>query len=282
MSFADFWSNFVGSLMGWAVTSGVRLVIAVVIWIVSFKLVDMTALMIRRSGDKGKMDKTIARTLGYIFKIGVKCFIVICLVGYVGIDTGGLAALVVSLGACIGLALNGTVSNLAGGIIIIVTRPFKVDDFIEAQGYSGTVEDIRIITTRIVTPDNKVVYVPNGQLSSDTIVNYSVKKTRRIDLKILISYDEDYKKAETMITELCTAHDRVLRSPVPTVRICSYAEYGIELAVRLWVDSSDYWPAYYDILELLKSEFDKAGIKIPYKQVDVNIKRDTSSDEESL
>ncbi len=259
-------------IITWATTAGIRLVIALVIMFVSFKIVNAVARRIQKSGDKGKLDKTIARTFSYVFKIGFKCAIVICLVGYVGIDTSGLAALAVSVGACIGLALNGAVSNLAGGILIILSRPFKVDDYIEAQGHSGTVEDIHITYTKIITPDNKVVFLPNGPLSSGDIVNYSVKETRRVDFTFSIGYQNDYEKAKTIILDICNSHDLVLKDPAPMVRVSDHVESSINLVTRTWVNSADYWTVKFDITEAVKTAFDKSGIEIPYNQIDVHLK----------
>jgi small conductance mechanosensitive channel len=202
----------------------------------------------------------------------MKIVITICLVGYVGIDTSGLAALVTSFGVCIGLAVNGAVANLAGGVVIILTRPFKVDDFIEAQGYSGTVEDIRITCTRIRTGDNKVVYVPNGALSAGTIVNYSEKETRRVDFTFSIGYGDDFEKAKKIITDICMAHELVLKEEPILVRVSEHGASSINIVARVWVNSGDYWTVNFDIIEAVKTAFDKEGIEIPYNQIDVHVK----------
>ena len=163
--------SVINTVVNWATTSGIKLLVALIVLFVSFKLINIIARKIEKKGNKDKYDKTIMKALAYVFKIGLKLVIAVCLVGYVGIDTSGLTALVTSLGVCVGLAVNGALSNLAGGVLLILTRPFKIDDYIEAQGYSGTVEDIHITNTRLRTPDNKVVYIPNGALSSGNIVN---------------------------------------------------------------------------------------------------------------
>ena len=265
-------NNLLNMLINWTMTAGLRLLIALVLLFVSFKIVNAISRKIQKSGEKGKIDKTLARTFAYIFKLSMKCLIAICLIGFVGIDTSGLAALVVSLGACVGLALNGALSNLAGGILIIITRPFRVDDFIEAQGYSGTVEDIHITTTKIRTGDNKVVYIPNGPLSSDTIVNYSVKDTRRVDFTFSIGYGDDFEKAKAVVMDICTSHELVLDDPAPMVRVSGHGQSSIDLVTRVWVKSADYWTVNFDILEAVKAAFDKEGIEIPFNQLDVHVK----------
>ena len=267
-------NNILNTLINWATTAGLRILIALVLLFVSFKVVNAVARKIQKSGEKGKIDKTLARTFAYIFKLAMKCLIAICLIGFVGIDTSGLAALVVSLGACVGLALNGALSNLAGGILIILTRPFRVDDFIEAQGYSGTVEDIHITTTKIRTGDNKVVYIPNGPLSSGTIVNYSVKDTRRVDFTFSIGYGDDFEKAKAIVMDICTSHELVLDDPAPMVRVSGHGQSSIDLVTRVWVKSADYWTVNFDILEAVKAAFDKEGIEIPFNQLDVHVKND--------
>ena len=274
MNWNEILNSVISGLVNWVTTTGVKILFALVLWFVTFKIINRVARRIERTGEKGKIDKTLARTFAYIFKLGMKCLIGICLIGYVGIDTSGLAALVVSLGACIGLALNGALSNLAGGILIILTRPFRVDDFIEAQGYSGIVEDIHITTTKIRTGDNKVVYIPNGPLSSGTIVNYSVKDTRRVDFTFSIGYGDDFEKAKGIILDICTSHELVLKDPEPMVRISEHGASSINLVTRVWVNSADYWTVNFDILEAVKTAFDKEGIEIPFNQLDVHVKKD--------
>ena len=267
-------NNVINSIVGWVTTAGVRLLIAIVILFVSFKVINAIARRIEKKGNKDKYDKTIMKTIAYIFKIGLKLVIAVCLVGYVGIDTSGLTALVASLGVCAGLAVNGALSNLAGGVLLILTRPFKIDDYIEAQGYSGTVEDIHITNTRLRTPDNKVVYIPNGALSTGNIVNYSEKDTRRVDFTFSVGYGEDFERAKTVITDICNAHELVLSDPEPFVRVSQHADSGINIVARVWVKSADYWTVNFDILESVKTEFDKQGIKKPYNQLDVHVKND--------
>ena len=274
MNWKEKLNEILDTLIGWATTTGVKVIIALVLLFISFKIVNKIARKIEKRGEKGKLDKTLAKTFAYIFKLGLKCLIAICLIGYVGIDTSGLAALVASIGVCAGLALNGALSNLAGGVLIILTRPFRVDDFIEAQGYSGTVEDIHITCTKLKTPDNKVVYVPNGALSSGTIVNYSEKDLRRVDFTFSIGYGDDFEKAKSIVANIFTAHELVLDNPAPMVRVSEHGASSINLVARCWVKSSDYWTVNFDVIESVKAAFDKEGIEIPFNQLDVHVKND--------
>lgn len=261
------------AVLSWVTTSGLRLIIALLVLFVSFKLINFFSKKFLSAMESKKVDKTISKTLAYVFKIGLKCLVAICLVGFVGIDTSGITALVTSLGVCAGLAVNGALSNLAGGVLLIITRPFKVDDFIEAQGYSGTVEDIHIISTKIITPDNKVIYIPNGALSSGNIVNYSEKDTRRVDHTFSISYSNDFSKAKDIITEICENHELILKNPAFTVRVCAHNASSIDIVTRVWVKSENYWQVHFDLLESVKTAFDKEGIEIPFNQLDVHVKQ---------
>lgn len=268
------WKALLNSVVSWATSAGVKILIALVVLFISFKIVNAISRKIEKSGEKKHADKTIMRTVAYIFKIGMKIVIGVCLVGYVGIDTSGLTALVASLGVCVGLAVNGALSNLAGGVLIILTRPFRVDDFIEAQGFSGTVEDIHITNTKLRTGDNKVVYIPNGALSSGTVVNYSLKDTRRVDEVFSISYATDFKKAKEILSSLYEAHPLVLKDPAPFIRVSEHAASSINITVRVWVKSEDYWTVKFDMLEAVKTKFDEEGIEIPFNQMDVHIRND--------
>ena len=268
------WKDILNAIVTWVTTAGLKIVIALIVLVITYKIINRIARNIEKAGQTGKLDKTISKVFSYIFKIGLKCIVAISLVGFVGIDTSGLAALVTSVGVCAGLALNGTLSNLAGGVLIIITRPFKVDDYIEAQGYSGTVEDIRITYTRICTPDNKVIYLPNGALSSGTVVNYSEKDTRRVELIFSIAYDSDVEKAKRIINKVINAHELALKTPEPFVRVKEHSDSSIKIVARVWTKSADYWTVHFDLLENVKSLFDAAGIETPYNQLDVHIKND--------
>lgn len=255
-----------------AITAGLRLTVAAFLLLIGFKLINFIGVKIENKANKRKLDKTLSKTFVYVFRLFAKLLTVVALIGFVGIDTSGLAALFVSIGAGIGLALNGALSNLAGGIIIIFTRPFRVDDFIEAQGHSGTVEEIHITMTKIRTPDNKVVYIPNGPLSSGAVVNYSVKDKRRVDFSFSIGYEVDFELAKRVVSRIFESHELILRDPEYMVRIAEHADSGITLVARAWVKSDDYWTVKFDVLEFVKSSFDREGIVIPYNQLDVRIK----------
>lgn len=271
------WQQVWQTVQNWLTTTGIKVVISIVIMIVSFSIINWLGKKIAKRADKKvesskKIDKTIYRTLSYVAKVGLKVLVVIALIGYVGIDTSAITALIASLGVGIGLAINGTLSNLAGGILILITRPFKDDDYIDACGYSGTVEDIRICHTKLRTTDNKVIYLPNGKLSTSEIVNYSEKDLRRVDLTFSISYSDDFEKAKKVIEEVWNQNELILKDPAPSVRVSAQSASSIDLTAKVWCKNDDYWTVNFDMLEQVKTAFDQNGIQIPFNQLDVHIK----------
>ncbi|MBR6321600.1 MAG: mechanosensitive ion channel [Lachnospiraceae bacterium] len=262
-------------LAEWAMEKGVKILIALVILFVGFKIVNWIAKKVEKKLlEKGKLDQTLVHTLVYIGKILVKVIIGVCLVGYLGVETSSISALIASLGLAAGLALNGALANFAGGMIIIVTRPFKIGDFISAQGVDGTVEEIRIINTKIVTLDNRVVYLPNGALSSGNIVNLTEKDLRRVDLDFSVA-GNDPELVKKLILETCEKNELILQDPAPFARITDFgAGNGTKVTVRAWTKSGTYWDVYLGLLEEVKKVFDENGVVIPFNQLDVHIKND--------
>ena len=270
------WNAFFDSVINWLMNSGVKIVIALAALFISFRIINLLTRKITKRIIEAKhhADKTIVKTLMHVGGVALKVVVVIALVGYVGIDTSGLTALVASLGVCFGLAVNGAVSNIAGGVLILITRPFRIDDFIEAEGFSGTVEDIHITHTRLRTGDNKVIFIPNGKLSADSIVNYSINDTRRVDLKFGVSYESDVTKALEIIKALVDAHPLGLKEPATFVKVTGHSDSSIDITARVWVNSSDYWTVYFELLESVREALDKAeGVEIPYNKLEVIVKK---------
>ena len=266
--------GLLSTVVTWVANVGVKIIIALVILMVTFKIISKLARKIEKLGDKPTHDKTIMRILAYIVSIGGKCLVGVSLIGYLGIDTSGITALIASLGVCFGLAVNGAVANIAGGVLIIVTRPFKVDDFIEAQGVSGTVTDIHMVNTKIKTPDNKIIYIPNGELANGNIINYSEMSERRVDLTFSIAYENNFETAKAIISDICAKHELIIQDKGATIRVASHNQSSIDITTKVWTKSGDYWTVYFDLLETVKSEFDANGIVIPYNQLDVHVKND--------
>ena len=264
----------ISSIGNWVATTGIKIVIALVILLVGFRVVNVLGKKLEVTVSKsGKLDLTLAKTLVYVAKVILKVIIVICLVGYLGIDTSGLAALVASLGVCVGLAVNGALSNLAGGALILISRPFKIGDYIVAQGYEGVVEEIHITNTQLLTLDNKVVYLPNGALSSGTIVNYSGKDLRRVDYEFSVG-GNDPVKVQQILLDVCKANGLVLQDPAPFARLSDYgAGNGVKITMRAWTKTENYWDTYFSLLDDVNAAFDKEGIVIPFNKMDVYVKQ---------
>ena len=272
------WNKIKETVWGWLTTTGIKILVALLVLIVAFTLIDRIGKKIEKRGRKLEetkhVDKTVYRTLGYIAKIGLKILVVLSLVAYLGIDTGAITALIASLGVGVGLAVNGTLSNLAGGMLLLFTRPFKDGDYIAANGYEGCVEDIFICNTKIRTNDNKIVYLPNGKLSTCEIVNYTEKNTRRVDLTYSISYADDFEKAEQIVKEDAAANPKILQEPAPKARITAHSASSIDLFCPVWCKTEDYWDVLFDMNEQVKKAFDLNGISIPFNQMDVHVKND--------
>ena len=264
------WNSFWSTVFNWLTTHGLQLLIGLVVLFVCFIVINIVARVVRNAMIKRNRDKTVTSVVYQLIKKGLKIVLVILFLGYVGIDTAGIGAIIGAVGVAIGLAAQGALSNFAGGMIILVMRPFKVGDYVETDGEKGTVEDIHMFYTYIVTDSNQVVMIPNGEITSGAIVNYSMKETRRLDLKFSIAYNEDFEYAEDVLFEICEKHEKVLKDPAPFVRIDSHGDSSIVLLLRVWTKTADYWEVNFDLLEEVKRRFDEENIEIPYPQMDVH------------
>ncbi|MBP5311570.1 MAG: mechanosensitive ion channel family protein [Clostridia bacterium] len=264
------------SVLSWLLTSGIKLLIAILILLVSFWIINLIAKGLKKRFDKNeKVDKTVSKTFIYIGKIVVKAVIVACLVAFVGIDTSALSALIASVGVTIGLAVNGTLGNIAGGMLIIITRPFRLDDFVDIGGSTGTVEDIKLCHTKLRTVDNKIIYVPNSTAASATVTNFSEKDLRRVDIDFSISYADDSAKAVEVILDTAGRDERILSEPAaPFAAVGSYDSSAVIIKSRNWVKSADYWDVYFSLLANVRKALEAGGITIPFNQIDVHIKKD--------
>ena len=264
ITWADIWNK----ILDWSMNQGIRLLIAIVVWFVSFKLINFIFKRIARRLARKKADATLSKVLVNIGRIAVK----IGLIAYVGIETASLSALVLAIGTGISLALQGTLSNFAGGVIIIVMRPFKLGDFITSNGESGTVEDIKLFYTYITTPDNRVVMIPNGSLANNVIVNASAKDTRRVDVVMSISYGADVELAKRLAKEVCGNNEKIFATPAPFAEVGEYGDSSVDIFVRCWCKRQDYWDTKFYMLREIKNAFDQNGIEIPFNQLDINFR----------
>ncbi|MEO0459670.1 MAG: mechanosensitive ion channel domain-containing protein [Myxococcota bacterium] len=201
----------------------------------------------------------------------LKALVIISAVGKLGVETTSLAAIIAAAGLAIGLSLQGTLGNLAAGVMIMLFRPFKLGDYVEAGGAAGSVEEIAVFATTFKTPDNKKIIVPNGAIIGGNIANYSAKETRRIDLIFGIGYEDDIKVAKAMIESVVSSHSKVLSEPAPTIAVSELAESSVNLVVRPWCKTADYWDVYFELTEQLKLAADEKGISIPFPQRDLHV-----------
>ena len=214
-----------------------------------------------------KVDDTLQAFLGNLLGWGLKALLIVAVISKLGIDTTAIAAVMADAGLGLGLALQGALGNFAGGVLIILFKPFKVGDLVDAQGEIGTVKDIDIFTTQILTPTNKRIIIPNGTLANSNITNLSAEGKLRVDLTIGVGYDEDIKKTKDVLMKVLTTHPKVLQDPLPSVNVSELADSSVNFAVRPWSTVEDYWSVYFEITENCKLALDAAGIEIPYPHV---------------
>ncbi len=254
-----------------AVQYGMRIIGAIVILIVGLWLSKKISKAVTKILRKNNVDETLIRFLSSVTYIGLVVFVILATISEVGIETTSIVAILGAASFAIGLALQGSLSNFAAGVMLIVFHPFKVGEYIEAAGVKGTVEEIGVFVTRLLTPDNKVIYVPNSKLFGDVITNYSEREIRRVDMVFGISYTDDIDKAKKIISDVLGSHPKVLKDPEPMIVVSELADSSVNFAVRPWVKTEDYWTVFFEITETIKKRFDAEGISIPFPQTDVHL-----------
>ncbi|OPL15582.1 MAG: mechanosensitive ion channel protein [delta proteobacterium MLS_D] len=260
-----------GTIQAWVALYGFRVIGAAAILIIGYFAAKAIRALIRRVLEKSNVDEMLISFTASVTYVAVLAFVIIAAVGKLGVQTASFIAVVGAAGLAIGLALQGSLANFAAGVLMVIFKPFKVGDYIEAAGTGGTVEDIGIFTTGLKSPDNKRIIVPNAKLTSDNITNYSAKDQRRVDLVASVSYRDDLDKVRKTLEEILTGDDRVLSDPAFTVAVLSLSDSSVDFAVRPWVKSGDYWGVLFDTQERIKKRFDAEGISIPFPQQDVHL-----------
>jgi small conductance mechanosensitive channel len=250
---------------------GYKILAAVAIFIVGRWIAKRLVDLARKMMAKGDLEDTLEHFLGNLLYAILMTVIVIAAINQLGVQTTSLLAVVGAAGLAIGLALQGSLSNFASGVMIVAFRPYRVGDVIEAGGVSGTVVEVQIFTTVLKSPDNKKIIVPNSQIMAGTIVNVSANPTRRLDLVAGCGYDDDLDKVRRVLEEIVAADDRVLSDPEPTIAVVELADSSVNFVVRPWVNAGDYWPTHFAMTEAIKKRFDAEGISIPYPQQDVHM-----------
>ena len=250
---------------------GWRILGAIVIFLVGKLIVNWANKLFAKLLVKQKVEPGVQTFLKSLVNILLLIMLGLAVIGKLGIELTGFAALLASAGVAVGMALSGQLQNFAGGIIILVFRPYKVGDYIESDnGASGTVQEIQIFHTVLVTPDNKVVYAPNGSMSNAICTNYSHKNERRLDFVVNIEYGEDYNKVEGVIREILAADERILKTPAPFIELGKLSESSVDITVRVWVKASDYWAVHFQTNQNIYKTFNERGISFPYSQIVVH------------
>ncbi len=253
------------------VSFAIDIVIALVIFIIGKKLIGLIAKLLKKSFDRSNMDEGVSRFLLSIIRIAMYVVLIVVIAGLLGIETTSLAAIIGSAGLAIGLSLQGSLSNFAGGVLILVLKPFVIGDYIVSEGVEGTVTHIDIFYTRLITADNKMVVIPNGTLSNDVITNATNEPIRRVDMTVGIEYSEDYEKVKRILESIAQKEELVLKDQPVTIYVDSFSSSSVDIGFRVWTNTGDYWQAKWNILETIKREFDANGISIPFEQLDVNV-----------
>lgn len=264
------------------VTYGLRVIYALIALVAGWFIVSFISKMIKKALQKGVNDLALANFLSSIINVTLKILLFIVVASIVGIDTTSFAAIIGAAGLAIGLALQGSLSNFAGGVLIILLKPYRIGEFIEAKGMLGTVKEIQIFYTLLNTTDNKLIIIPNGELSNSPITNYSREPIRRVDITIGISYGDDIRTAKEIMSKTATAHPLVLKEGEekapsnPIIIVTSLGDSSVNIAVRSWAKTSDYWTVHNDLIEELKYKMDEAGIEIPFPQRTVWMKNESN------
>ena len=250
---------------------GMKILGALVILVVGLWLAKMLRKGLVGVMDRHKVDPTLTSFVASLLHVAVQVFVIIAALAKLGINTASFVAILGAAGLAVGLALQGSLANFAAGVLMIIFRPFRVGDFVEAGGTTGVVQEISIFTTIFNTPDNKRVIVPNSSVMGGNITNYSANDTRRVDLSAGIGYADDIDKARTAIQAVLAETDGVLKSPAPDILVSEMADSSVNFAVRPWCRPDDYWKVYFGVIEGIKKKFDEEGISIPFPQRDVHI-----------
>ena len=262
---------FLTKMIDLGISVGSKILLAIVVFIVGRWIVRRLNKLLAKILEKRHVEASLSTFVKSLVNITLTLLLIIVVIGVLGIETSSFIALFASAGVAIGMALSGTLQNFAGGVMILLFKPFKVGDTIEAQGQSGTVREIQIFNTILATPDNKIIIIPNGGLSTGLMKNYSREATRLVDWEFGIAYGDDYTKAKAVIARLLDADGRVLKDPAYFIALTSLGESSVNIVVRAWVNAGDYWGVYFDMNEKVYKTFAEENLNIPFPQLDVHL-----------
>lgn len=263
-------SKLLETLIGFALQAGKSILVAIIIYVVGRFIIRMVNKIVAKVLVKRNVDLTIQSFVKSFVNVLLTTLLIVAVVNALGVDTTSFAALLASVGLAAGMALSGNLQNLAGGILLLLFRPFRVGDYITAQGESGTVKEIQILHTIIVTVDNRDVILPNGALSSGNMTNFSKEPLRRVDLTVGVEYGQDIDRVREVLQKLFAADTRILQEPAPFVALGALSSSSVDITIRLWVKSEDYWGVFFDTNEAIYKTFNKEGINFPFPQLTVH------------
>ncbi|MGB0404018.1 MAG: mechanosensitive ion channel family protein [Salibacteraceae bacterium] len=259
------------TLMQLVVEFGTKLVGALAVIIIGFWIIGMIMKGVKKTFEKRDLSPSLRPFLLSLISTLLKALVVISAMSVLGIEMTSFAAILGAAGLAVGMALSGTLQNFAGGVMVLIFKPYEVGDVIEAQGYVGSVKSIQIFNTILNTPDNKVIIIPNGPISTGSLVNFSKEDTRRVDWTVGIGYGDDYDKAKAVMLKFISEDNRIMKTPEPFVALGALADSSVNLTVRVWVNPADYWGVYFDMNEKIYKNFEKEGLNIPFPQMDVHV-----------
>ena len=266
-------SKYLEIAQNFLVEYGIKVIGAIVIWIIGTWIIKKIIRGIGKVMSKNNYDVSLQKFLLNLIGWGLKILLFLVILSQLGIETTSFAAILAAAGLAVGMALQGSLGNFAGGVLIMIFKPFKIGDLIEGQGELGVVKEIEIFTTKLTGLSNREIIIPNGALSNGNIINYSTEGTRRVDLVFGVSYDADIKQSKDVIMSVLTSHPKILKDPAPAVTVLELADSSVNFAVRPWCKTDHYWDVYFDVTENVKEALDKAGIEIPYPhQVEIQKK----------
>ncbi len=257
-----------------AVDYGIKIIAALATLVIGLYVVSIIRSVIMKVCERSKVDPSLRTFLSSMIAVLLKVLVYITALGVLGIEMTSFIAILGAAGLAVGMALSGTLQNFAGGVMILLFKPYKVGDVIEAQGYVGAVKEIQIFITVLTTPDNKTVLIPNGPLATGSMINYSTQATRRVDWIFGISYGDDIDKAYAVLKRLIAADERILKDPEPFMALHALADSSVNIVVRVWVNSPDYWGVFFKMNEEVYRTFAKEGLSIPFPQMDVHLQKD--------
>ena len=272
------WDSIVDFLTHQALDFGQKILICIVIYIVGKKLIHLLNKALGKLMNNRKLDVSVISFLTSLIDILLTVVLLITIINILGINNSSFLALFASIGIAMGMALSGTMQNFAGGVMILLFRPYKVGDYIQAQGQEGTVKSIQIFSTVLVTSDNRTVYVPNGGLSNNIIVNFNNQDTRRIEWSIGVDYGTDYDKAKSIIQNILSSEKRILNDPSPYIALKMLNQSSVDILIRVWVKRPNYWDVYYNVNEQIYKVFATQGINIPFPQMTIHLSNNSKND----